>query len=308
MSLPSHPSMLPRFEGPFGRRKLAEVLKRQVIVAGNDVLATKLAENASLVEASSNIVNQGDADNDIYFIISGSVAVYVNGRRITIRQAGCHIGEIALIDPTVRRSATIKALEPSILAKVSEKDFTNLAQEYPELWRNIAVELSNRLRERNINIPYPHNQPVLFIGSSAEQLGVAQAIQNGLSYDSIVVNIWTNSIFRESDTSIESLLQTINESDFAALIIGADDRIESRGINQLAPRDNVLFELGLFMGGLGRERTFIVQPRSPEIKLPSDLYGVKPFDFAEGPIDSLDSRVGPVCTKLRQVITRLGPK
>ncbi len=72
----------------------------------------------------------------------------------------------------------------------------------------------------------------------------------------------------------------LEKHDFAVLVLTPDDVTESRGASQLSPRDNVLFECGLFMGRLGRERAFIVCDKSTKLKLPSDLAGVSliPYD------------------------------
>jgi predicted nucleotide-binding protein len=61
------------------------------------------------------------------------------------------------------------------------------------------------------------------------------------------------------------------EFDFAVLALTPDDMIQSRGKSQESPRDNVLIELGLFIGVVGRKRTFIVYNRAADIKLPSDM-------------------------------------
>jgi len=310
MNLPSHPSMLPRFEGPDGKARLADVLKRQVLINGDDALAVAVAEKSTLVEAMPGqmIITQGNTDSDLYFIISGTVNIRINGRDITTRTAGNHVGELALVDQTVRRSATVIANEPCVFARIAGQDFSDIAERYPKLWRAVAVEIGNRLRERSRHIRQPHNQPVLFIGSSSEQIEIARAIQSGLSYDRMVVNVWADGIFKASRTTIEGLIVAINEADFAAIVISPDDPVESRGIEQNGPRDNVLFELGLFMGGIGRERTFLVRPRGVDTKVPTDLLGVTPLDYALGEESTLASRIAPVCTELRRIIKQAGPK
>jgi predicted nucleotide-binding protein len=302
--------MLPRFEGPGGKQRLAEVLRRQTIVGGDNDLAAALANNADLLETqpSQAIMEQGGADNNIYFIISGSVDILINGRIVAKRIAGTHVGEMALIDPTARRSATVRSSEPCVFAWVSESDFSSLAQTNPHLWRAIAVELGNRLRERTRYIRPPHNQPVVFVGSCSEQLEIAREIQLGLSHDPMVIQVWTDGIFRASRTTIENLLAAVGDSDFAVLVVSPDDLVQSRGLDAYGPRDNVLFELGLFMGGISRDRTFVVRPRCVDLKIPSDLLGFTPLDYASGEANTLTARIAPVCTELRRGIMAAGPK
>ena len=62
-------------------------------------------------------------------------------------------------------------------------------------------------------------------------------------------------------------------------------------------RDNVLFELGLFMGALGRERTFIVTEKS--VRLPTDLAGIATVSFQRGEGANMVANLGPVVTKLQ---------
>ena len=69
--------------------------------------------------------------------------------------------------------------------------------------------------------------------------------------------------------------------DFAALILTPDDSVVSRGKNVPAARDNVIFELGLFLGALGPERVFIIHPRGKAPRLPSDLAGVTLLAYNE---------------------------
>lgn len=53
----------------------------------------------------------------------------------------------------------------------------------------------------------------------------------------------------------------MGESDFALAIAQPDDVVRSRKKMQPTLRDNVLFELGLFMGKLTRHRAILIHPR-----------------------------------------------
>ena len=74
-----------------------------------------------------------------------------------------------------------------------------------------------------------------------------------------------------------------------------------------APRDNVIFELGLFMGRLGRARAILMEPRAAKLKLPSDLAGLTtiPYRFEAG--RDAAPLIAPACNELRDHIARLGP-
>src|SRR5215472_13682938 len=117
------------------------------------------------------------------------------------------------------------------------------------------------------------SKPALFVGSSSEGLEFARAVRALLDEDA-EVTLWKEGLFDVGSTFIDSLIKALPRFDFAALILTGDDLLTSREITTLGPRDNVLFELGLFMGRLGRERTFVVRARSDHIKIPSDLAGL----------------------------------
>jgi len=116
-------------------------------------------------------------------------------------------------------------------------------------------------------------KPKLFIGSSSEGRPVAQ-IAFELLYQEAEITLWDHDVFALTDTAIESLLRATQNFDFALLILSADDLIQSRGNLSSSPRDNLIFELGLFIGALGRRRALMLRPANQELKLPSDLTGV----------------------------------
>jgi predicted nucleotide-binding protein len=113
-------------------------------------------------------------------------------------------------------------------------------------------------------------RPSVFIGSSSEGLEFARAIRDLLEHDAEGV-LWNEGFFALGNTFIESLVSSLPTFDFAVLVLTADDLIHSRNDEILGPRDNVIFELGLFMGRLGRSRTFIVHQANAQLKIPTDL-------------------------------------
>ncbi len=303
-------SLLPRFQKEMGDSALSEVLCNQILIRGDSSICDEFKKVIVLreVQNEETLIKQGGADNNIYFILSGLFSVHVNGRKVATRLPGQHVGEMSLIDHTSRRSASVIATETSLVASVSEADFSSIANRYPQIWRRIAVELSNRLKQRNRFLEPPRNQPVLFIGSSSEDLAIAREIQSLFSRDDFVVNVWSHGVFGPSATPIESLTEAVKGSDFGIIIFNSNDTIISRRKKMSGPRDNVVFELGLFIGHLGRERTFVVSPRGVDIKIPSDLLGVTPLEYVQGAPESLTSRIAPVANELRKIIISRGPR
>jgi predicted nucleotide-binding protein len=290
---------------------LVEAVRAQSLVALDRELAGRIVKAGQLThyEADTVFVRQGDQDNDLFLILGGEVAVLVNDRNVATRQAGTHVGEMALVDPNARRSATLKTVAPTVMLRLAEHKFARLAKKHPDLWRRIAVEVARRLRERNSALRQPHSAPVLFIGSSSEGLKIAEEFHRNLSRKHrIVVRLWTDGVFQTSRTSIESLIAQALDSDFAALVLTADDAMTSRGKKRAAPRDNVVFELGLFMGALGRERIFILKPKSVEMQIPSDLLGVTWIDYQRGGPRPLRVRLKPACQRMEREIEKSGPR
>ena len=79
---------------------------------------------------------------------------------------------------------------------------------------------------------------------------------------------------------LENLLDRLNLYEYGVMVATGDDATKSRGETKMAPRDNVVFELGLFMGRLGRDRTFFVFEK--DSKLPTDLLGITLPQFPKG--------------------------
>jgi CRP/FNR family cyclic AMP-dependent transcriptional regulator len=142
--------LLDRFRGPDGKLRLVEVLRTQTLVRDED-LAVELARRVTLkaVPAGTVLMTQGSADRDLFLILSGKFSVTINGRVVASRSAGEHVGEMALVDPDARRSASVSAVADSVVAMITERDFSTLADRFPRLWRRIALELATRLRDGN---------------------------------------------------------------------------------------------------------------------------------------------------------------
>jgi hypothetical protein len=116
------------------------------------------------------------------------------------------------------------------------------------------------------------NKPRIFLGSSGKQAKLLRAIARGLE-DVAEVEPWTTT-FNPGRSTLDRLVELCHEVDFAAFVFAPDDwtTTDAPQSGQASPRDNVVFEAGLFGGALGIRRTFILHAHGT--KLPSDLLGL----------------------------------
>lgn len=151
-----------------------------------------------------------------------------------------------------------------------------------------------------------HMKPRLFIGSSSEGLKTAQFIQKQLG-EITECEIWNEGVFGLNESYFETLIKIPNLYDFALLIATKDDRTKSRNKLFDAPRDNIVFEFGLFLGKLHRKRVYILQEE--EVKLPSDLLGITVLKFKRNVNDSRPSVSLQKCSeKLYSIIREEGDR
>lgn len=148
-------------------------------------------------------------------------------------------------------------------------------------------------------------KPRIFIASSVESLDVADAINVNLEHQA-EVTVWKNG-FKLSSTNIDSLVEKSTIMDFAIFIFTPDDLATIRDQSMYIVRDNVLFELGLFTGTLGKDRCFIVKPRDVELHFPTDLLGLSPADYDGDRSDGdLTSAVNYPCVLIKKQVAEVG--
>jgi hypothetical protein len=134
-------------------------------------------------------------------------------------------------------------------------------------------------------------KPRIFIGSSTEGLDVARFIQAELNKDFECI-LWNDGeVFGDNDNYLVSLLKAASMFDFGILLATKDDKTEKREKSFDVPRDNVIFEFGIFIGRLGKNRAFVIQEKG--IELPSDVLGnqISSFEKEGGPAQSASLRL-----------------
>ena len=115
-----------------------------------------------ILQPGEIIIRQGDYNDDLFIITHGYVDVYLSDiclettKQLVSLGVGQLIGEMALVDKGPR-SATVQAgVEPTIVQIIHRENLINLCNKVPHIgyivMRNIATDLSFKLRHRNLNI------------------------------------------------------------------------------------------------------------------------------------------------------------
>ncbi|MCO5396783.1 TIR domain-containing protein [Ralstonia soli] len=266
------------------RAALVQAMLAQTIIQGNHEVAAALADAGQLTEHSAGevLIKEGEADREMFFLLMGKVGISVKGNFLYPRERNLTVGEMSAVNPSVVRSATVTALEPTVTLKVSPDTLDQVANAHPAVYKLIAAELANRILQRNTLIRSPNDRPRVFFISSKESLDVAKAIRHGLRYADADSILWSDDdIFPPGAYPLEALETEVDRADFGVAIAHPDDIVRSRKHQTAAPRDNVIFELGFFMSRLGRKRTFLLVPKmDEELKMPSDFKGMTPIMYS----------------------------
>ncbi len=268
---------------------LQQAMREQKLFLNYPAQADKAALSCVVSEFPDRhvVITQGDDSWDVFFILQGKCEVLVNSAQVNVRLAGEHVGEMAALLRD-RRTATIRCMGPVVVAQIAHDVWRKLADELPGLWRNAAETLARRLDERKKFHVEARPIPRIFVASSSSSVDVLDAVRVGLEKFCWEVRPWTSrDVFVASGTTIGTLLDEARQSDFAVAIFAPDDIAKIKDEEQFVTRDNVVFEAGLFTGAIGLPNTFVLRPKSPKIRIPSDLDGVTllPYFKEDGCID-----------------------
>lgn len=300
-------SLKSRFEK---REALIEGLRAQKIIQGDVEIARGIAQVGELVEFApgQNLIVQGAADRDMYFILAGKASVIVKGSRLYAREKNWTVGEMSALNPEILRSATLEADETTVAWKITHEQLELIATEHPRLWKLLAADLAGRLEQRNQFISRPNARPRVFFICSAEALEIAECIRAGLDHEDATIEIWSDEqIFPAGGYPIEALERAVDDADFGIAIAQPDDLIRSRHRQAAVPRDNVIFELGFFLSRLGRKRTLLLVPRGENVQLPSDFKGLTPLNYkVASEHEKLFTALGPTIYRIKEILKEHG--
>lgn len=153
-------------------------------------------------------------------------------------------------------------------------------------------------------------KPRLFVASSTEGLEVARRFAEVLS-DVVEAVVWPDAPdFRPTSSTLDGLIESAEHYDFGLFIFTPDDKVTSRGQDTYSARDNVILEFGLFLGALGKARTFAVAADGddPEnkVKVIADLFGITLPRFVMNSPVALRKSIARAATQLRLQIEVAG--
>lgn len=135
-------------------------------------------------------------------------------------------------------------------------------------------------------------KPRIFIGSSSRSYGMVKWLAEQIRSHELAIPIeWRSGGFAPSKSTLQNLIDQCKLCDFAVIFFTRDDEKSNPDRNSSdplkifkGPRDNTIFEAGLFVGGLGlqAERCILVSTVD-ESALPSDLRGITYIKIQEPP-------------------------
>jgi len=114
--------------------------------------------------------------------------------------------------------------------------------------------------------------PKIFIGSSSSGYNIAEEVKKNLSKIADVY-LWKDTgIWDINRSTFDNLLLMSNYFDFGVFVATSDDLTITNGSLVIKSRDNVILEMSLFLGAIGKNKAFLLVEEG--LNLPSDFNGI----------------------------------
>ena len=133
----------------------AELATVPLFQALSDAQLAELARRATRARepAGMTFSKEGERGDELVIILDGDVEVRHDGARLGVLGPGDFVGEVALLDESARRTATVVALTPVVVAYIGRHDFEYLAAAAPGLLESIQATMRARLASNDHRMP-----------------------------------------------------------------------------------------------------------------------------------------------------------
>lgn len=282
------PSPLPNvFDGSLGRNRAEEVLRHSASLRDCPQLARELVRAGTIepIVEGQWLCRQGDLSDDAFYILAGELAIHIKDKNVVAcRKVGDLVGEMASLEPSPRRSASLLALKPGCVLRVPGAQFRRLVDRQPMGWKGIARELAVRLRERERFVPQTNERPLVFFRTAASRRAVHATLM-AMFPNEVDRHPWAAPEYLDHSYVIDDLTHEIGRCDFAVFSLDAPTPFDGCQGGGLASYGDLGVEIGIALGILGRTRVFLTIP--PGTSLPPRLAGVLvcQVDHAKGQED-----------------------
>lgn len=130
-------------------------------------------------------------------------------------------------------------------------------------------------------------KPKIFIGSSTGGYEVAEKVKSCLSSVGDCFLWKDEGVWETNKSTFDNLLRMASYFDFGVFVATADDATLTSEKIVIEPRDNVILEMALFLGTLGKDKSFLLVEDG--IKLPSDFNGIYMPRFKSKSLESIEA-------------------
>lgn len=195
----------------------------------------------------------------------------------------------------------LKSMKARAMCDACRVELVSLSPTHLIALDKLFAESGRLLEKFNSNVQADKTRPRVFIASSSEGLGIANKIQELMEYD-ISAEVWNQgTVFGLGSSTLEALEHAVSNYEFGVFVFTPDDELHTRGEIKPTARDNVVFELGLFIGKLTRWRSFVLHPSKRAISLPTDLAGITTAHY-DPDAPNLAAALGPACQRIREAV------
>jgi hypothetical protein len=142
-------------------------------------------------------------------------------------------------------------------------------------------------------------KPKIFIGSSTQGYPIAEKVKNCLSSIGDCYLWKDEGVWEVNYSTFDNLLRMVKFFDFGVFVATADDLTQTAdGKIVIEPRDNVILEMSLYLGAMGKDKSFLLVENG--IKLPSDFSGIYMPRFTSADDASIEAACKEFANKIRE--------